>query len=360
MFEENNFTNDNQTANQTQQPPQSENNFNNSVGYAPYGFTPETYRQKKEIRRTAAAVGVPALCLSLVVYVWSFVYIFFTVNVAGMSYNSAVELSQDAAFQQVMQIILSCLMFLVPFPIAARCAGFKIGDLLKLGKPQKQTALPFILIGLGFCSFANIASSYSSSFFESFGIKYEVDYGENPSGVLGFLLTLIATAVVPALVEEFACRGIVLGMLRKHGDVFAIIASSVVFGVMHGNFDQMPFAIIIGLILGYVYVKTDSLWVSIALHFANNAVSVIMTYLSDIITRNNISNLIYMVYLIISLLVGILGICMLSKRGADVYTLKNQDTKEVEKNKYKWFFTSWLIIVFLVLNFIDSLAYFVI
>ena len=53
MFEENNFTNDNQTANQTQQPPQSENNFNNSVGYAPYGFTPETYRQKKEIRRTA-------------------------------------------------------------------------------------------------------------------------------------------------------------------------------------------------------------------------------------------------------------------------------------------------------------------
>ena len=163
---------------------------------------------------------------------------------------------------------------------------------------------------------------------------------------------------MPALVEEFACRGVVLGMLRKYGETFALVASSIVFGVMHGNFDQMPFAIMVGLILGYSYIKTGSIWVSVAVHCANNAISVIFSYLGDIL-GTNMQNLLYYVYLMASMLAAIAGVCILAKKhDENIYSLQKSETAATEKQKYSWFFTSWIIIVFLALNFVDSLKYF--
>lgn len=357
MFEENNFTPQNEGEPQfNSAPPQPH------MQYIPYGFTPETYREKKEIRKIAMVVGIPCICLSLIVFLWSFIYLFLTTKIGGLSYNAAIELANNPAVQQVLQVILSCLMFLAPFPIAAKCAGYRIDSTIKLGKPKDGTFLPFFLFGIGFCSFANIAMSYSSAFFRGIGIDYEVDYGKNPSGFFGFLLTFIATAIVPALVEEFACRGIVLGLLKKYGEAFAVITSSIIFGVMHGNFDQMPFAIMVGLILGYIYVKTGSIWVSVAVHCANNAISVIFTYLEDIASINA-QNLLYLIYLMFSMLAAIFGVYMLSKKNksdTNDFELEKSNTFATNKQKYTWFFTSWIIIVFLALNFIESLTYFVV
>lgn len=372
MLEENNFdTQINDT--QPSQPVYQGDSYQ-------YGFMNEAYREKKDIRRIALTVGIPCVCLSLITLVWSVVYIYVTTKIIGMSYSDAVSLTEDAAVQQILQIILSILMFLLPFPIAARCAGYRIDSLIKTNKPQKNTALPFFFIGVGFCCFSNIAVNYCSAFFEGMGIEYDVNYGDNPKGMLGFLLSFIATAIVPALVEEFACRGIVLGLLRKYGDGFAIITSSIVFGVMHGNFDQIPFAVMVGLILGYIYVKSDSIWISVAVHCANNAISVIFTYLDGNLSIN-IQNLIYLVYLIFGLLAAVFGIYMLcrsailktQKRGVvatddyrskllfEGFVLDNKNNNlSTTKQKYTYFFTSWVIILFLIFNFVESLTYFVI
>lgn len=330
------------------------------VVYIPYGFTPQTFAEKKQIRKTALVIGIPCICLSFISFIWSFIYLFATTKIAGLSYSAAIELASNPAVQQVLQIIASCLMFLLPFPIAARCAGCRIDKTVDLCAPKKHTFLPFYLLGIGFCAFANISMSYSSAFFEGFGIDYSVDYGDNPNGFFGFLLTFIATAIVPALVEEFACRGIVIGLLRKYGEAFAIVTSSIIFGVMHGNFDQMPFAVIVGLILGYIYVKTGSLWASVAVHCTNNAVSVIFTYLDGSALTSNLQNVLYSLYLLFSLLAAICGIYLILKRYSDIFALEKACTESSEKQKYKWFFTSWIIIVFLVLNILDSFKYFII
>lgn len=351
MLEENNNFELNQNYNEAPQPEISVAPQN------PYGYIPESYRKKRDIRRLALVIGIPCLCLSAIGFLWTYVYLFFTIGIAGMSYNEAAELSQNPAMQQILQIILSCLMFLVPFTIAAKCAGVRIDNTIQFKMAKKGTGLPFLLFGVGFCSFANIAMNYASSIFQSFGIDYDVDFGENPSGIFGFLLTFIATAIVPALVEEFACRGIVLGLLKKYGEGFAIITSSIVFGIMHGNFEQIPFAVLVGLILGYIYVKTGSIWISVAVHGINNAISVIFSYLENVMTVN-MQNLLYMVYLIISMLAAIFGVFLLAKNSDENYSLKKQDDVITTKQKYTWFFTSWAIIVFTVLNLIEALSYF--
>ena len=360
----NNFYEDQNVPPQPQCPPQYvQAPYQQPIYVQPVVMqNPEEYKRKRDLRRIGLAIGLPAISLSVIGFLWSFVYLFVTKRFFGMSYNEAAELLDNPAMQQVLQIILSCLMFLIPFTIGAKCLKVKISNLIMFNKAKKGTFLPFLLFGIGFCSFSNVATSYASGYISSFleflGInaEYNVDFGANPEGIFGFLLSFITTAIVPALVEEFACRGIVLGMLKKYGEGFAIVSSSIIFGVMHGNFEQIPFATLVGFILGYIYVKTKSIWVCVAVHGINNAISVIFTYLSGVVSVNT-QNLLYLIYLIISMLAAIVGVLLFAKNSDEKYALDKIDEKITEKQKYTWLFTSWAIIVFLCLNAFEAFTY---
>lgn len=356
MFEENNNNFDFSQEKFKENPTQNETPFKNINSY---GINMEVYNEKRDIRRKALTIGIPCLCLSLIGILWSAVYIFITTKALGMTMDQAISLSQNPAVQQILQIVLSCVMFLIPFTIAAKASGYRIDRLVLFNKVEKTKILPFLFFGIGFCAFANIATSYASAIFEGFGIEYEVDFGDNPRGLFGFMLTFIATAVVPALIEEFACRGIVLGILRKYGDGFAIVSSSIVFGIMHGNFEQIPFAIIVGLILGYIYVKTSSIWICVIVHAINNAISVIFSYMENSFSIN-IQNVLYIGYIVIGLIFSVLGVYYISKKDEENYELEKTKNEVSEKQKYKFFFSSWSIILFIIFNLIEALSYFIV
>lgn len=316
--------------------------------------------EKRSIKKVALWVGLPCLALSAIGIIFSeFIQILliFIEKYTNTTREQAIDFLQNPAIQQVTQILLSSLMFLLPFSIAAKASKHKLSTLISFKKVEKGKILPYLFFGMGFCAFAQIASSYISSFIESFGFEYNVSFGENPKGIYGFLLSFIATAITPALVEEFACRGVILGLLKKHGEGFAILVSAIIFGIMHGNFQQIPFATIVGLILGYIYVKTNSIWICVAVHGINNAVSVIMSYLDGVLSVN-LQNVVYMAYLIICLLLAGIGVLLLSKNNAADFTLKKAEGKLTEKQKYKTFFMYWAIIIFVIINIIEALSYF--
>lgn len=82
---------------------------------------------------------------------------------------------------------------------------------------------------------------------------------------------VLALAVFAPLFEETICRGLVLGSLRaKYGVVAAWVFSSLFFGVLHLYPAQAIVAAVIGLVLGYVYIASGSLWAPMLLHAANN------------------------------------------------------------------------------------------
>ena len=90
-------------------------------------------------------------------------------------------------------------------------------------------------------------------------------------------LVIGCLAVVPAVCEEVAFRGFVLTGLRdRFGAVRAVLASAVVFGLFHvvkelGLWERLLGSTLLGLALGWVRVRTGSLWPGILLHAANNA-----------------------------------------------------------------------------------------
>lgn len=93
--------------------------------------------------------------------------------------------------------------------------------------------------------------------------------------IIEVLLLLISTAVIPGIVEEIMFRGIILTNLAPYGKGMAIVCSALLFGLMHMNPAQFFYTTLMGLILGYIYVKTRSIWICIIIHFTNNSLGVV-------------------------------------------------------------------------------------
>lgn len=82
---------------------------------------------------------------------------------------------------------------------------------------------------------------------------------------------LLYAGILGPISEEILCRGLALRLLQPYGKRFAIVLSALLFGLFHGNVVQIPFAFLVGLVLGYVTVEYSILW-AIILHVINNLV----------------------------------------------------------------------------------------
>lgn len=91
-------------------------------------------------------------------------------------------------------------------------------------------------------------------------------------------VALLSTAVFAPIFEEWLCRGMIMrGMLKRYSPAVAIIISAAFFAVIHMNPWQAIPAFILGCLFGLVYYKTGSLKLTMLMHCANNAFSVLLT-----------------------------------------------------------------------------------
>lgn len=310
-------------------------------------------KEKKEITKKALLVSISFIILEVFTIAISFALVL-VLSIFNISPTTQTELLNNPAFQQLYQIIVSMVVFLVPFVIGFKLLKYRISDIVSFSKPKKSTATPLFFIGIACCMLSNLLTNQASSLFEKTGVEYNVDFGDSPQGVFGIFLSLMATVVTAALVEEFVCRGLVMGILKKHGEGFAICVSALLFGLMHQNFVQIPFATLIGLILGYITIKTDTLWIAIAIHAFNNAISVLFDYLPFTV---EISNFIYYILMIIVLFAGIVGIYLL-KDNNEIFTLAKSDTKNTFKKNVKTFCFCPTVLLFIGICLLSSLQFF--
>lgn len=148
----------------------------------------------------------------------------------------------------------------------------------KIGFP---TFISLMVIGFTVCMLSNYMTSLFLSNVYDLGINlYHSTSSQPQESFIEIFFYTLTVAAVPAISEEILFRGAILSALRKHSDGFAILISSLIFGLFHGNFVQFPFAFIVGLVLSWLVVYTNSMLPAIAVHFANNLFSVICDLLS--------------------------------------------------------------------------------
>ncbi len=168
----------------------------------------------------------------------------------------------------------------VPFAIANLIFkfGFKEKDNYQpLHKSPKKLLLYIpAVIGGGYA--INIINE---TLFGSFFDKFLTPEEPLPTSVLGIILTFISTAVLPALLEEWAFRKTILKNLLPYGKIWAMLFSSFLFGIMHLNPLQSIFASFIGFLMALCYEYTRSIKITMLVHFLNNAISVTFGYLAQ-------------------------------------------------------------------------------
>ncbi len=239
------------------------------------GYNPLLDSKVKKLRRLGFIIGCGMICFTLMQYAVA----------ALLQLFGLLSLYQsDAVIQTGVGAIAPMIYVVLPFALVFALYDREDRDSLDIFElpKSKELFLFSVFTGLLICSLGDRATSIASVLIDAAGVSFEQPEGLEVNTPLGYALQLVSYAVIPAFVEEFAMRGVVMQPLRKYGDGFAIVTSAVVFAALHGNMVQIPFAFIAGLSLGYFAIVTDSIWTSVAIHFLNNlSATVISIYYSE-------------------------------------------------------------------------------
>ncbi len=142
---------------------------------------------------------------------------------------------------------------------------------------------PAVLIGsVGLCLFVNFGM-------QLLPIPEEVlaEYAESSAGLMEgpFIMLLLSNVIMAPLVEEILFRGLVFGRLKKAMPVWlALVLSSFVFGLMHGQILWICYTTLVGLVLGLAAWKTDSILAPMFMHFAFNLFGTCMSRFVEEVT----------------------------------------------------------------------------
>jgi len=156
--------------------------------------------------------------------------------------------------------------------------------------------------------------------------------------------------IVAPFVEEITYRGFVLRSLEKYGKVFAVVVSSVLFGIMHSNLPQSMFAFGVGLVLGYVAVEYSIVW-SIIIHAINNMVLCdVVDYLLEYCNQQ-VQDIVYWCMLDGTFWISLV-ILFCHRKQVKLYLCENKTVKK----RYLYAFTTVGIILFIGIHFLLALS----
>lgn len=171
-----------------------------------------------------------------------------------------------------------------------------------------------------------------------------------PQSQLGILLYIVYLAIVPAIFEELLFRKVILSGAKKFGSVFAVIFTSVLFGLFHQNLQQTLGTTLIGLVLAIITLKTGDIKTSIAIHFTNNffATLVQIAYAnveSGVVT---ITTLVCVAFILVIAVLAFIGIILLiktliTKKGM----IKVSEDKDTVKVNVTSIFTNYYALILL-------------
>ena len=284
-------------------------------GFNPFGgsiIDPLRKNSDKKILRSAGNT----FGLAIILYIVLAVAVSTVITVLSKFFPILEELYHDEILSSCYDIVASILFLGGPFFLAyAILKRKKIARVLPFGTPyNKKAAIYLVMFMLPVVLLSSIAINYISFYFQDYlGITFTSGMEDMQStGISGTIMSVISMAIVPAVIEETAIRGIVMQPLRRYGDKFAILSSAVIFSILHGNMVQIPYTMVAGLYFGLVVVLTGSLWPSIVLHFFNNLFSVVIM-VAETNFGEETASIVMSALLGIVIVVGIVGSIMFAK-----------------------------------------------
>jgi len=104
-----------------------------------------------------------------------------------------------------------------------------------------------------------------------------VPNGWDSSRAGAFIAFFVVVTFIAPTVEELTYRGLGISLVQPYGIVLAIVATGLLFGLAHGLVVGLPILTVFGIVVGWLRVRTNSIYPSIGLHAAFNGVALLVS-----------------------------------------------------------------------------------
>ncbi|OOM14416.1 CPBP family intramembrane glutamic endopeptidase [Clostridium saccharobutylicum] len=152
------------------------------------------------------------------------------------------------------------------------------------------------------------------------GVNFILGYsiGIESLSIVG-IVGILCKYIIVGFSEETLCRGYVLKLIynEKHSANKAIIVQAIIFMMIHivnpsyGSMQQFIFPLILGILLGFLVLRQQSLWSAIVFH-------ILLDFINDILIINKSSYIVIIGFIVISLFIGVY------KRN-EIYLIRNEN-----------------------------------
>ena len=152
-----------------------------------------------------------------------------------------------------------------------------------------------------------------------------------------YFISLITLVIAPAVCEELLFRGIIFQGLRKHGKIFSITISALMFSIYHMAISQTLYPILIGLLLGVIMYYEENIYYCIAVHMTNNFTSLTLSYFKINLVFN------HWTYILLAIILAVVFIslilCFLIRK------YKTNEKQPMTKHEKIYLYTSLAIMI---------------
>ena len=292
--------------------------FNNNVREA----------QTRSIYNIAITSGIFLLFMLLFVNIYFAgmftLFVKFIAAVSGLCVSLFTSESYEIAFDHiytllgttesayVFHIIISVITTTLPFLYLMKKAGLKFTDGFKVNINMPKKFWLYVPFTLGAGYIVNLIIHF---LFDDMLERFTAPQALLPSNPTGIVLYYVLLAFIPAIFEEWAFRGILLRSLLPYGKGFALIVSSVLFGLMHISPPQVIFATTFGLLSGFLYIKTGTIWYGVLIHLINNAYSATNGFVLFFKGEESIEVILLSIITLLIIITAIIGIIYFSRSG---------------------------------------------
>lgn len=184
-------------------------------------------------------------------------------NIFPAEYSSLISVLMTQGY-----LLLGAVLYMI-------ITGTKISRDLQVRKYRVSTfflSLVVLMMASPMASWLNIVSQFFAKNTTSGAI---LDITNNVPMWLGILII----GCLPGFVEETLYRGIIYTAFRKRSVLTGIVVSALCFGLMHMNFNQVLYAIYLGVIFALLVEATGSLVSTMILHMLFNAMNTAYVYI---------------------------------------------------------------------------------
>ncbi len=244
--------------------------------------------------------GMVVLTSVILVFIFGTLLAFLIFGSDTMKNLALIATSTDPdiiALAKYFQIVGQFAIFLVPTVFFAFLDGRNIGKYLKINaRPELRTIVFSVLAIIAVIPIINFIADLNQQMVlpaflkdvetwmresEDAATKMETIF-LNTSTISGLLVNVFMMALIPAIGEEFLFRGVLQKLFHQWSKNIhvAVILSAFIFSAIHMQFYGFVPRFFLGIFLGYSFVWSGTLWVPIAIHFINNFIAVLFSYLS--------------------------------------------------------------------------------